>query len=180
MTHIDTVSPQESLASPKAQLVRPDMRYAASLVEAAAEFQTEGRMTNFDPHDVKGFVSRLLEMPTAPPPGLVPETTFWLVDGNTFLGRISIRHILNDALRQIGGHIGYEVRPSQRRKGYGLLMLKLALPEARKLNLDRVMLTCDSTNVGSRKIIEANGGVLEREIEVPDHPVSVLHWWITL
>jgi predicted acetyltransferase len=158
------------------------MRYAASLVEAAAEFQTEGRMTRLEISDVESYTSRLRAMETEPPPGLVPESFFWLVesDADIFIGRISKRHNLNDALRQIGGNIGYEIRTSYRKKGYGTLMLKLALPEARKLKLDRVMLTCDSTNVGSRKIIEANGGVLEREIEVPNHAVSVLHWWITL
>jgi predicted acetyltransferase len=84
---------------------------------------------------------------------------FWLVDGSNVLGLVSIRHRLTKGLRAFGGHIGYVIRPSARRKGYGTRILKLALSKARQLRLKRVLLTCSPYNVGSRKIIERNGGV---------------------
>lgn len=163
-----------------AQLVRPDMRYATSLIAAAREFQAEGRMANFDYADVALYIKNLRRREHDPRPGKVLETYLWLVEGDEYIGRASVRHALNDSLRQIGGHIGYEIRPTRRKMGYGNLICKLALDEARKIGLKRVLITCDSTNIGSRKIIEANGGVLEDEIVVEGHPVTVLRWWIDL
>lgn len=98
------------------------------------------------------------------PPGLVRQTDYFLLrDGTTVLGRSSLRHALDDSLRDIGGHIGYCIRPSERRKGYGTRLLALTLAEARALGLREVLLTCDSDNVGSRRVIERNGGRLASE-----------------
>ena len=76
------------------------------------------------------------------------------------------------------GHIGYSVRPSRRRQGYAVEMLRLGLEECRKLGIDRVLLTCDKTNIGSAKTIQHNGGVLENEIETPDRITQ--RYWIKL
>ena len=76
---------------------------------------------------------------------------------------MSIRHRLTPSLLLMGGHIGYDVRPSARRRGHATLMLAAALPVARGLGIDRALLTCRTDNIGSRKVIEANGGVLEDE-----------------
>lgn len=95
------------------------------------------------------------------PDGHVPESMYVLVRGRTVLGGIHLRHELTEALRDHGGHIGYAVRPSHRRKGHGTRMLKLVLAEARRRGLQRVLLTCDSDNVASVRVIESNGGRLE-------------------
>jgi predicted acetyltransferase len=79
---------------------------------------------------------------------------------------------------RIGGHIGYEIRPTQRKRGYGKLILRLALQEARALGIDRALLTCDCTNAASRRIIEANGGMLEDELQQGDGKPSKLRFWI--
>ena len=100
---------------------------------------------------------------TARPAGFVPDTELWWVDGDQFLGRVGIRHRLTPALLEIGGHIGYDVRPSARRHGHATLMLRKALPVARELGIERALVTCDVDNVGSRAVIERNGGVLEDE-----------------
>jgi predicted acetyltransferase len=97
------------------------------------------------------------------PDGRVPATTMWWADGHDYLGRITIRHRLTPSLLNVGGHIGYDVRPSARRRGHATLMLAAALPVACGLGIDPVLITCDTGNVGSRKVIEANGGVLEDE-----------------
>jgi predicted acetyltransferase len=121
-----------------------------------------------------------MDDPAAVPADLVPQTTFWLVDGDAYIGRLSLRHHLNDSLRLIGGHIGYDIRPSMRRQGYGTRALALGLIEARNLGLTRVLVTCDKENTGSRRIIERNGGVLEDETTIPDYDGVILPYWITL
>jgi predicted acetyltransferase len=82
------------------------------------------------------------------------------MDREEYLARIAIRHRLTDRLRQAGGHIGYDVRPSARRRGYATMMLREALPIARGLGVTAALLTCDIDNVASRKVIERVGGVL--------------------
>ena len=102
----------------------------------------------------------------------MPCTTLWWVDGSAYLGRIAIRHRLTPALREVGGHIGYDVRRSARRQGHATAMLAAALPVAAALGIDPALVTCDDTNVASRKVIEANGGVLE------DERAGVLRFWV--
>ena len=75
--------------------------------------------------------------------------------------RIAIRHVLNDFLLDVGGHIGYDVRPTRRREGHATAMLRAALPWALDLGIDPALVTCDDDNVGSIRVIEACGGVLE-------------------
>lgn len=97
-------------------------------------------------------------------PGRVPQSTFWLVrDGQRILGCSRLRHTLNAFLEEEGGHIGYDVRPSERRRGYGTLLLRLTLDRARDLGIKQVLVTADSPNVASWRIIEKNGGVLQSE-----------------
>ena len=93
----------------------------------------------------------------------VTSTNLWWIDGAEYLGRLSIRHRLTERLLERGGHIGYDVRPTARRRGHATAMLAAALPVARSLGIDPALITCDTGNVASRKVIEANGGVLEDE-----------------
>ncbi len=111
-------------------------------------------------------------------PGRVSQTTYWIVDKDGYAGRISIRHKLNDNLIKLGGHIGYGIRPSKRRLGYGKKALELALPKARALGIKKVLLTCNSTNIGSKKIIETNGGILENEVIGEEGKPNILRYWI--
>lgn len=90
-----------------------------------------------------------------------------------YLGRISIRHRLTAYLREIGGHIGYDIRPSARQHGHATAMLAAALPVARSLGIDPALLTCDDDNIASRKVIEANGGTLE------DHRHGKARYWVS-
>ncbi len=98
------------------------------------------------------------------PTGHVPCSFFWVVDDEdptTYLGSLSVRHRLTPFLLEVGGHIGYSVRPSARRRGVATTALRLALPEAAALGIDPVLVTCDDDNLGSAAVIETNGGVLE-------------------
>jgi predicted acetyltransferase len=106
------------------------------------------------------------------PHGHVPQTTWWYVEGADYLGRISLRHRLTDHLTEVGGHIGYDVRPTARRRGYATAMLQAVLPYAYDIGIDEALVTCDVDNVGSRKVIEAAKGVLE------DKRNGKLRYWI--
>jgi predicted acetyltransferase len=95
-------------------------------------------------------------------PNHVPSTFLFAFDGARIVGRVSIRHALNESLLRVGGHIGYVVVPEFRRQGHATAILRLAVQFARDtLGLDRVLVTCEDDNVGSIKTIEKNGGVLE-------------------
>ncbi len=101
---------------------------------------------------------RLEESPR--PPGFVPTTVLWWLDGPEYLGRLNIRHRLAPGLAgQRNGHIGYDVRPSARRKGHATAMLAAARPLAAAVGLPKVLITCDVDNEPSRRTIERNGGV---------------------
>jgi predicted acetyltransferase len=106
--------------------------------------------------------TRAQERPGArPPAGWVTGTSRWMVADGIVVGRISLRHALTPWLLEVGGHIGYAVRPSARRRGHATVALGMMLGVAAGLGIDPVLLTCDDDNVGSRRVIEANGGVLE-------------------
>ena len=103
------------------------------------------------------------------PPNHVPSTFLFAFAASRIVGRVSIRHELNEFLLRVGGHIGYAVVPEFRRQGYATAMLRLSLQIAHEtLGIDRVLVTCDDDNVGSIRTIEKNGGVLENVISGPD------------
>jgi predicted acetyltransferase len=104
----------------------------------------------------------------------VPMTELWYVSGDVYLGGLSIRHRLTPELLHEGGHIGYNVVPEHRRQGHATAILAQALLLCRAHGLARVLVTCDDSNVGSRRVIEANGGVPE---EVTD---GTCRYWISL
>lgn len=108
---------------------------------------------------------------------LVPDSTFFALDieRNIFVGAVNIRHALNERLLLKGGHIGDGIRPSERRKGYATEMIHLALEECKKLGIDKVLMVCEKNNIGSRKSIIYNGGVLENEVEV-DGEILERYW----
>jgi predicted acetyltransferase len=95
--------------------------------------------------------------------GRLPATHLWFVEGDEYLGRLTIRFLVDDEHEaiQTDGHIGYDVRPTARRRGYATEMLRQALPMARRHGLDSVRITCLASNVASQKVIKANGGVPE-------------------
>jgi predicted acetyltransferase len=168
------------------ELVKPSLKYKESFLEAVEEFKAEGKSMFM--HDVSNeigagmdfekFLERInfREQGKDLPEGRVPQTHLWLVEGSKFIGWVKIRHELNDTLMQYGGHIGYSIRPSERRKGYGTKILELGLEEAKRLGIEKVLVTCDDDNIASAKIIEKNGGVMENTSISPEGKVKRRYW----
>jgi predicted acetyltransferase len=174
------------------ELILPDPRVHQSLLAAAKEFQAEGRGgpddTSMlgreiyrwadrwdDPAEFAAYVRWLradADEESPRPAEFVPGTTMWWADGREYLGRLTIRHRLTPFLLEVAGHIGYDIRPTARRRGHATAMLAAALPVAHGMGLDPVLITCNEDNIGSRKVIEANGGVLE------DVRRSKLRFWV--
>ena len=92
-------------------------------------------------------------------------TELWYVDGTDYLGTVIIRHRLTPALEREGGHIGYHVVPGHRRRGHATQMLAQALVVCQQLGLRQILVTCAEDNPGSRRVIEANGGALDRILD---------------
>lgn len=174
-----------------AQLVRPDVRYQRSFLAAMREFAEEGRagddsmvghrLARFgatweSPEGFAEYVDFEIADGLDQTPRLadrVPSTNLWWVEEEEeYLGRIAVRHRLTEFLRTIGGHIGYDVRRTRRREGHATAMLRAALPVARGIGIDPALITCDVTNLASRKVIEANGGALETEYQ------GKLRFWV--
>ena len=113
-----------------------------------------------------------------PSPEHVPSTFLFAFVGTRIVGRVSIRHSLNEYLERVGGHIGYVVVPEFRRRGYATAILRLALPIARAkcAGATRVLVTCDDDNIGSIRTIEKNGGVLENVVGGPGLKAKRRYW----
>ena len=114
------------------------------------------------------------------PPNFVPGAFLVAAVKDVVVGRVSIRYQLNDYLFRFGGHVGYVVAPSFRRKGYATEILRQTLPIARSAGLNRILLTCDDDNVASQRVIEVNGGVLENVVWEEGLRVPKRRYWIDL
>ncbi|MBI3231584.1 MAG: GNAT family N-acetyltransferase [Candidatus Doudnabacteria bacterium] len=171
------------------RLVLPSVKYKKSFLEdflKHSEMQDEHSLTGIPKKQVsKNFPSFIKKLKLQakgiyPRKGLVPQTVYWLVDDNKFLGKLSIRHALNSHLRKIGGHIGYYIRPSERGKGYGKRILALGLQKAKKLGIKNILITCDITNLKSKKVIESNGGKLAPQVKQDKGLPDKLRYWIKI
>jgi predicted acetyltransferase len=177
----------------QAQLLRPSTRHARSYVVALKEGFRRGAQEAISDRrirqiegDFAGYVAAItdqrgrIRLPNGEIVPKVPFSVLWLVEGDQFIGEASIRHELNAYLMQEGGHVGYGIRPSRQRQGYGRLILALTLEECRAVGLERVLVTCLQDNVASARIIEANGGQLENVIPDPAGRGPLRRYWISL
>ena len=170
-------------------LIRPTSEYASQLAEYRQEFLDAdssmdgcGPLRRFKNPEEYIQVCKDYEYPEKAPAHLVPATQFFFIrrNDNKLVGMIQVRHRLNDYLEKYAGHIGYSVRPSERRKGYAKKMLKMTLPFCRQIGLDKVLITCIDGNIGSEKTILSNGGVYESTVHEPNENEDLKRFWITL
>ena len=168
---------------PSPFLIEPTPDLAGPFLEMAEEFRSTGD-DRYDPalDDLDGYFSRirLYSKGEDLPPHKVPQDEFWLFDGSRVIGRSGFRRSLTPSLENEGGHIGYDIRPSERRKGFGTLILKLTMRKAWDKGHERVLVTCDDDNIGSAKIIEKNGGVLSGRGVSEKTGKRVRQYWIEL
>ena len=153
------------------KLMEPSVKYYSSFINATNNYKDncEDRYKDLNDISYKKFslyLDKLKENSIGKnlKPNYVPETTFWLVKEENeldILGFVRIRHYLTKELELEGGHIGYDIVPKFRKQGYGTLILKLAIEKAKAIGINKIVVTCDEDNLGSRKVIESNGGIFE-------------------
>lgn len=111
----------------------------------------------------------------------IPQTNLWYVDGDEFIGRVSIRHYLDDGLLNHGGHIAYSIRQKHQGKGHATEMVRQSLEFCKNdLNLDKILVVIDKDNIPSIKLTEKLGGVLEDSRICPYDSVEINRYWIPL
>ncbi len=166
-------------------LVRPNIELEEEYLDFYNEWKDSGEdmipwVISKDPADFAGMVQFLLdnEKGVNIPKGWVKDSTYWLVnDSKKILGVVNIRHGLTEKLFNIGGHIGYGIRPSERRKGYATKILAYSLVKTKDLGIDKVLVVCDADNIGSTRTILNNGGVEDASFTEEDGNV-VKRFWI--
>lgn len=171
------------------KLVFPSMEYDGQIqafrrdfLENLGSMQGSGSLRRFErTQDWLQYVELCKRTETVPS-GLVPYSQFIFVreTDNKMVGALQIRHTFNEFTEKYAGHIGYSVCPSERRKGYATQMLRLALPECRKLGIDRVLICCARENEGSRRTILNNRGVYESTVYLPERDEYLERYWIDL
>lgn len=154
--------------------------YRQAFIMANEPFCGSGKLSKFA--NAKEWLAdnKIMSDPKSLPVGLVLATQFILKNESygKILGMLQIRHSLNDFLLNYGGHIGYSVAPSERRKGYAKLMLKEALSYCRTISLDKVLITCSATNEASRKTILACGGQYEdSRLNAKENKLMQRYWF---
>ena len=163
------------------RLIEPSVRWQFAFQEMAREFESanEHRYTLA----LQDFAAYLRGVEAGRrgndlPNGWVPGAEFWLEDDDQVVACARLRFGLTPDLEHEGGHIGYDVRPSMRRRGYGTALLRLTLLEARALGIERIRVTCDDDNVGSINVIERNGGRLDGRSISKVTGKTVRQYWI--
>ena len=167
------------LRQPEASDREQVMAYREEFLAIDSRMDGTCALNEYDDFDTWLANVRAYSAPETTPAGKVPATQYLSLDENEHLvGMVNLRHCLNDYLLEFGGHIGYSVRPTDRKNGYAIQMLKLALDEAKALGLDRVRIACDRYNIASAKTIQANGGVLDGERYDPQDSTLTQRYWI--
>ncbi|NCC21304.1 MAG: GNAT family N-acetyltransferase [Alphaproteobacteria bacterium] len=172
---------------PASKLVRPDIEFRDSYLEALAEYHAEGAYDYIDYSRVRAdfaeFVKQLrsdrfaFHRPFQDWVEPVPETVLWLIKDGIYIGTVKIRHRLNWHLEKWGGHLNFIIRPSMRGGGFGKKILQKAMPVANYLGIDKALLTVAPGNRPAIRIIEFCGGVFEDEPpETERFPARRRYW----
>ena len=158
--------------------------HEARFLEFAREFHEAGEealdkidLLLSDPEDYFDLADRF-EHDRDLPGGLVPMSRFLFFDGDTLVGQSNLRRRLSPLLHRDGGHIGYAVRPTARRRGHASEILRQTLGEANRIGIARALLTVASTNLPSLRVVEKNGGVFDAETISHRDGATMRRYWI--
>ncbi|MBE5106221.1 GNAT family N-acetyltransferase [Bacillus thuringiensis] len=168
-------------------LITPTTNLQKEYLEFYNEWKDSGEtmipwVISKDPSDFQAMIKELLDAHNGinVPETWVPDSTYWLVtDENRIVGAVNIRHSLTDHLFNAGGHIGYGIRPSERRKGHATKLLELSLEKIKELNIKKALVVCDEVNTASEKTILHNGGLRDEDYIEEDGNI-VRRFWIEL
>lgn len=162
-------------------LVKADPMWRSALLDMAREYAAHGE-TRYQMAltDCDAFLELLASDDAGTTPGYMRTTSYWAMEAGQIIGAIRLRYTLTPALRQMGGNIGYDVRPSRRDQGYATRMLARTLDLARAAGLDKVLLTVDVDNIASARVIQKNGGVLQFQGTFESYGKPIAHYWIDL
>ena len=170
------------------KLVRPDVEYKDSFIEALREYHAENRYlyneTGKLNADFEGFVAALKAERGSPHQPFqewvdpVPETVAWLVKDGTYIGSVEIRHRLNWHLEKWGGHIHFIIRPTMRGKAYGTKILTKAMPIANYLGIEKALITLGPQNKAAQHIVEYCGGKFQDETPETDQFPARRRYWL--
>lgn len=170
------------------KLIRPNIDYKESYLEALQEYHKEGRYTYQNigelNADFEAFIKQLRAEKGYPHQPYqdwvepVPETVVWLVKDKSYIGTVDIRHRLNWHLEKWGGHVHFNIRPSMRGKGFGSKILQKAIPIVNYLGIDRALITVKPEDNAAIRIVEACGGEFEDETVATDKFPAMRRYWI--
>ncbi len=162
------------------RLVTPSTHWRSAFQEMAYEYEPADHRYALALRDFGSYMRKVEAGRRSEdlPDGRVPGAEFWLEHDGQIVACVRLRFRLTRNLENEGGHVGYDVRPSMRRRGYGTALLRLVLAEARARGVQRIRITCDDDNIGSIKVIERNGGVLTGCVASKETAKTVRQYWI--
>jgi predicted acetyltransferase len=146
----------------------PSPKYQSSFLAAGQEYRDAGESDRREAQVTIETSSNYLDsLEKESHDEIVPRTTFWLIDDDEYIGRISVQPNFpaDMSLEEFGGHIGYLIRPSKRGMGYGTKILSLGLEKAAEIGLKEVLLLSKKSNLASQKVIERNSGIIVQELD---------------
>ncbi|RFU66114.1 GNAT family N-acetyltransferase [Bacillus sp. V59.32b] len=172
----------------KVYLIKPTIELKSEYLSFYQEWKDSGKVMvpwviGEDPSDFQAMVNRLQDYEKGenlPGNWIFENSTLWLIDhSKKVIGVVNIRHRLTERLLDTGGHIGYGIRPSERRKGYATEILSLCLQKAKELGIDKALVVCDQGNTGSEKAIVKNGGIPGKDY-VEENGNVLKRYWIEI
>ncbi|WP_105615813.1 GNAT family N-acetyltransferase [Vallitalea okinawensis] len=164
------------------RLVEPSILFKDSFLDFVEDVKKTGyesyELYTKAEKDFKEFVTDLINFSKGIniPEDWVPCSSFWLIDRDEVVGVIRIRHRVDNDYLQMIGHIGYEIKSSKRKRGYGSRLLELGLKEAKKLGLEEVLVTCNEDNIGSLRIINKFNGEYKKSFIDDETGKTVLQY----
>ena len=170
------------LIKPDATRIEDIAAYRREMLAAGSSMDGTGPLKRMDDIGAWLELTKAAEHRDTLPEGLVVAEQFLYVRqaDDVIVGMIQFRHYFNDFLEKYGGHIGYSVRPGERRKGYAKRMLAECLKVCKAAGLDRVLITCIQGNEGSRRTILASGGVYEATVYCERDDAYLERYWVRL